>query len=237
MKYEFYKTITRELEKPHTKYGFVYCLESEDGKIKIGRSSNVFKRINTLKSQNSSKIINIVISEPALNYYEIERSLHKTFKEKRLNGEWFDLKLEDCLEELKKIKTENKDVDVLIAEEKETLKAICEFANSLCRIRKEEEEESFFPLYTDINSFKRHIIASEELEEFEQIEELKKTYPNLYNNTFDEKEMLEFSMEMYCLVSHYGLDFILEMNKDENFELITWEEAKERIEIMEVTTK
>lgn len=60
-----------------------------DGKMKIGVTSNIDKRIAALQTGNSSKIYLEYIEE-RLNPHKAESYLHKCFSNKRLEGEWFE---------------------------------------------------------------------------------------------------------------------------------------------------
>ncbi len=60
---------------------------------KIGKSSNVDKRLNALKNQFNNKLILIGF----LNT-DIETKLHLFFSEKRNFGEWFSLSIDDVLD-------------------------------------------------------------------------------------------------------------------------------------------
>ena len=80
---------------------FVYLLKlSESGYYKIGYSKDVRNRINILKTGNAEEIT--LINKYETDYYkEIETFFHNRYSYKKLNGECFDLSLEDefkCLE-------------------------------------------------------------------------------------------------------------------------------------------
>lgn len=76
----------------------VYLIVSDNEKYKIGITSkrNLQKRLKTLQTGNSEKleILKTHISDYASL---IEKTLHREFATKKLNGEWFDLSLSDVL--------------------------------------------------------------------------------------------------------------------------------------------
>lgn len=56
------------------------------GSIKIGRSSNVLQRLDSLQTANPYPLKIILIAE---NQGNIEKDLHKKLKKFKTNGEWF----------------------------------------------------------------------------------------------------------------------------------------------------
>ena len=72
---------------------YIYVLENEpQHNIKIGRSSNMQQRIQSLSGSNSggNHIIRCAISD-ATYLYTLEGILHNIYKEKRIQGtEWFE---------------------------------------------------------------------------------------------------------------------------------------------------
>lgn len=75
--------------RPKKKSGYIYVLESDHG-YKIGKTKNKRSRFKSLNIQlpfelkeHSSYLVE--------DYDAKELELHEHFKEKRLNGEWFDL--------------------------------------------------------------------------------------------------------------------------------------------------
>lgn len=81
-------------------YSNVYVYFITDGQyVKIGKAKNVKERIKELQSGNGRKLsVLFTIQAPNICYspndnlaYAIESFLHKTFKDYRLQGEWFDI--------------------------------------------------------------------------------------------------------------------------------------------------
>jgi len=64
----------------------VYCVLSADGKLKIGTSSNVEKRFDTLQTSASVKLT-LLLTLPGGT--ELETTLHRRFAHLRESGEWF----------------------------------------------------------------------------------------------------------------------------------------------------
>ena len=103
-KYQFKDTKHTRLENYNG--GCVYLIrEVEKGRIKIGKSKNVEKRLNYFSVALPFQIeeVHFIATK---NYDELERHLHKKFARKRVNGEWFELN-ENDIEEVMKIKSDN----------------------------------------------------------------------------------------------------------------------------------
>lgn len=80
-----------------TDWGFVYVLESSESYYKIGKSKDVGRRIKQLGIQLPFKLtLAYAFYTPACS--KIEELLHQGFSAKRLNGEWFNLDLDDFAE-------------------------------------------------------------------------------------------------------------------------------------------
>lgn len=84
------------------KYGFLYLvINKENTKVKIGVSSNIYKRIYDINSY--TPLDSIYISDLCSNMYDIELIFKKLFKNTNLHGEWFDSsKFENYLNYLNK---------------------------------------------------------------------------------------------------------------------------------------
>jgi len=85
-------TIISERKKK-TKKGYVYIIHT-DHSTKVGRSKNVKTRIGAIGTQLPHKIL-WTESFKVDDMYNEELKLHEEFKDKRINGEWFDLSDED----------------------------------------------------------------------------------------------------------------------------------------------
>jgi hypothetical protein len=73
--------------------GYVYFLRGE-GYCKIGQTTNLQQRLNTLKIQLPFKV-DLFHAIPTATPESLERQFHKHFEAKRANGEWFKLADED----------------------------------------------------------------------------------------------------------------------------------------------
>lgn len=69
--------------------GYVYLLSSSDGSFKIGRTKNPDRRINDFRSHRL--VVEYICLIETQNMIRLEADLHIKFKDKRIQGEWFDL--------------------------------------------------------------------------------------------------------------------------------------------------
>lgn len=74
--------------------GYVYVVRSESGHYKIGRTKNPADRIKTFNVKLPFEVVYIAVLETD-DMYALEKRLHRHFKAKRVNGEWFSLSIED----------------------------------------------------------------------------------------------------------------------------------------------
>lgn len=71
-----------------------YLIYNEtSGLHKIGRSVNIYNRLNSLRSQYSP-----LLELSAYLDRDVEGELHKLYMKKRVHGEWFNLSLDDILD-------------------------------------------------------------------------------------------------------------------------------------------
>lgn len=76
----------------------VYAIQSETGPIKIGVSANPGARLGQLtKMQPHGACIIHIAKVPRDKAYPIEAAAHALLKEKRLQGEWFDVTQEQAI--------------------------------------------------------------------------------------------------------------------------------------------
>ena len=76
----------------------VYLIVSNNQNYKIGITTkkNLTKRLKTLQTGNSDKLE--IVKTYQTNYASlIERTLHREFATKKINGEWFNLSISDVL--------------------------------------------------------------------------------------------------------------------------------------------
>jgi len=76
--------------KEKSNYGYVYLIRTPLGVYKIGKTKSPQKRIKKLGVQLPFEIdvIHLIRSD---NYTKAEAALHDKYKNKRVNGEWFNL--------------------------------------------------------------------------------------------------------------------------------------------------
>lgn len=74
---------------------YVYLVRRRgDGIYKIGMTETLARRINTIATSCGS-FVDLISHADVKNHDEIERMLHRQFKEKNIIGEWFSLSLDD----------------------------------------------------------------------------------------------------------------------------------------------
>ena len=81
--------------------GRIYIMTADDGLYKIGVSSNVEKRRDTLQRANGKQLNIIYKSEKMNNCYKLESKIHKKYDKYRTIGEWFDFTNENIEEIIK----------------------------------------------------------------------------------------------------------------------------------------
>lgn len=88
-----FKRPVRQKEPETMKPGYVYLLSSADGTHKIGRTKDPKQRLNSFKSMRMQ--VEYVCLIQTKNMNRLEADLHIKFKDKRIQGEWFDLDTDD----------------------------------------------------------------------------------------------------------------------------------------------
>ena len=84
---------------------YLYFIQSKpNGSVKIGTSSNVNRRLNTLQTSSPLKLV-LLDSIKLKNANEVETQLHYDLREKRLIGEWFDISEKEVQQIIKSLKT------------------------------------------------------------------------------------------------------------------------------------
>ncbi|MBS5307766.1 GIY-YIG nuclease family protein [Clostridium sp.] len=103
-----FKSIEERLKfKPSENSGVYFIKDLNNNTIKIGSSINTQQRFKEIK--NTYSFLNLESNVSFLGcvevdeYYKLESDLHKAFSNKRLKGEWFNLKFEDIVKELERI--------------------------------------------------------------------------------------------------------------------------------------
>ncbi len=94
----------------------IYLLQSDNGHYKIGVSKNPMKRLKQLQTGNSDKIRLISFYETE-NAFLLERSLKNRYNIYRVNGEWFNLPLEEEIIFIDNCKNLDENLRLLIDDE------------------------------------------------------------------------------------------------------------------------
>lgn len=78
------------LEDDYSKAGYVYLIRADTGHHKIGCTNSIPKRMRLFAVKLPFNF-DLIHYFPCQNMYQAEAELHKIFKNKRANGEWFNL--------------------------------------------------------------------------------------------------------------------------------------------------
>ncbi|WP_135553180.1 GIY-YIG nuclease family protein [Paenibacillus cymbidii] len=78
--------------------GYVYIIENEFGRVKIGSSIYPDDRIRMIETQSGSVTTKRFISDQREYYKETEKALHEKFASSRAVGEWFDVPFSTAVE-------------------------------------------------------------------------------------------------------------------------------------------
>lgn len=97
---EFFKKPQKEKDRKKSK-GWVYFLQAENGLIKIGYSTDVNGRVETIQSLSPLKVNLLTILKGSRS---LEANYHKTFAKHKHHGEWFETNepLMNLIETIKK---------------------------------------------------------------------------------------------------------------------------------------
>ena len=71
--------------------GYVYVIENENKKVKIGKSVRPKTRIAEISRMGCTKIVAMHITKKITYYSKFELFIHKHFKQSRVLGEWFNV--------------------------------------------------------------------------------------------------------------------------------------------------
>lgn len=86
--------------------GFVYIFEAHFGRVKIGSTKNVKRRITVIEALSGGVRRNLCLSAACSNYRRIENALHKLFDANRTHSEWFNVSFNEVVNALKQQKLE-----------------------------------------------------------------------------------------------------------------------------------
>ena len=93
--------IKNEITEPewsHDKEGLIYLIIDESGRTKIGKSdeSNLKHRMSKHQCGNAEEL-KIAAIWKCVNPHGKELEIHRTFMDKRIRGEWFDVSVEELV--------------------------------------------------------------------------------------------------------------------------------------------
>ena len=95
--------------------GYVYFITADNGLTKIGCTASVERRLNQLKINSPSKLV-LALSFETDDAPGLEKTIHNSFSDKRIRGEWFELTpydLIDFVDQINKAKQELVDEHVV----------------------------------------------------------------------------------------------------------------------------
>jgi hypothetical protein len=94
--------------------GYVYVLEDEFGRVKIGKSSNPTARFQSISTGSGLSIVKTYLT-PTLNQYgDLELFLHGIFAEHRGIGEWFSVSFDEVVDYVKTLELSPYDKNALL---------------------------------------------------------------------------------------------------------------------------
>lgn len=88
--------------KPSSKNKYLYVLEFTNKTVKIGITKEKEKRMKAISSASGMDITRSYFTGKIDNVQNLETELHRHFKEKRLNGEFFEIGFDEAVLEVKK---------------------------------------------------------------------------------------------------------------------------------------
>lgn len=95
-------SIMEDSKKPSLKNKYLYVLEFSNKTVKIGITKEKEKRMKAISSASGMDITRSYFTEKIDNVQNLETELHRYFKDKRLNGEFFDIDFDVAVSEVKK---------------------------------------------------------------------------------------------------------------------------------------
>lgn len=83
--------------------GYIYVIFSEEKICKIGISQNPKVRMSSIKAFEKTRIIKSYVTESCYNSRELESLAHEHFSDKKIKGEWFEIKFDEAVEYVKQL--------------------------------------------------------------------------------------------------------------------------------------
>lgn len=90
---------------PSWRGDFVYVIRSETGMVKIGRSKNPKRRLDSFQTGNHEELV-LFAAAGVENPTELEKKLHYEFQDRNERGEWFELSSEMLQLLVRRLKSE-----------------------------------------------------------------------------------------------------------------------------------
>lgn len=81
----------------------LYAAEMNNGTVKIGISANTDRRLSQIKASSGMNIERVVYTEAFQDAFKEEQRLHRKFKGRRLNGEYFSVPFETVRKEIENL--------------------------------------------------------------------------------------------------------------------------------------
>lgn len=98
----FKNKILENADKPSLKNKYLYVLEFSNKTVKIGITKEKEKRMKAISSASGMDITRSYFTGKIDNVQNLETELHRHFKGKRLNGEFFDISFDEAVSEVEK---------------------------------------------------------------------------------------------------------------------------------------
>lgn len=89
-------------KKPSLKNKYLYVLEFTNGTVKIGITKEKERRMKAISSASGMDITRSYFTGKIDNVQNLETELHRHFKDKRLNGEFFNINFDEAVAEVNK---------------------------------------------------------------------------------------------------------------------------------------
>lgn len=89
-------------KKPSLKNKYLYVLEFTNGTVKIGITKEKERRMKAISSASGMDITRSYFTGKIDNVQNLETELHRYFKDKRLNGEFFNINFDEAVAEVNK---------------------------------------------------------------------------------------------------------------------------------------
>ncbi len=96
--YQRFGAAITDIQERRNRHGAVYVIDYGNGVVKIGKSIHPEKRIKSLATVSSLKIVRSFISKKSAHFAAIEKAAHRQFHEDNLHGEMFTISYEKAVD-------------------------------------------------------------------------------------------------------------------------------------------